>query len=105
MSGWAWAGSSSATCATGMPLSDLVRQSVCSRLAGYEDVNDAERLSQDPIFRLIGSRKVLVRGAALASRVQSFETEIPTQAENLTGRARINRECCARAEAIDSPWT
>src|SRR5450759_3815430 len=26
---------------------DLLRQSVYSRLAGYEDVNDAERLSQD----------------------------------------------------------
>ena len=40
-----------------LPLTDLVRQSVYSRLAGYEDVNDAERLSQDPAFRLIGSRR------------------------------------------------
>jgi hypothetical protein len=38
-------------------LTDLVRQSVYSRLAGYEDVNDAERLSQDPAFRLIAPRK------------------------------------------------
>ena len=29
------------------------------RLTGYEDVNDAERLSQDPTFRLIGSEKIL----------------------------------------------
>ena len=28
-------------------LADLLRQSVYSRLAGYEDVNDAERLSQE----------------------------------------------------------
>ena len=35
---------------TQLPLADLVRQSVYSRLAGYEDVNDAERLSQDPAF-------------------------------------------------------
>jgi hypothetical protein len=35
-----------------LPLTDLVRQSVYSRPAGYEDVNDAERLSQDPTFRL-----------------------------------------------------
>jgi hypothetical protein len=41
-----------------LPLADLLRQSVYSRLAGYEDVNDAERLSQDPAFRLIGSKKV-----------------------------------------------
>ena len=44
---------------------DLLRQSVYSRLAGYEDVNDAERLSQDPAFRLIGSEKIRDRGAAL----------------------------------------
>src|SRR5271167_3502482 len=68
---------------TQLPLTDLVRQSVYSRLAGYEDVNDAERLSQDPAFRLIGSEKVLERGAALPSRLQSFETELLTQAENL----------------------
>jgi hypothetical protein len=33
-----------------------LRQSVYSRMAGYEDVNDAGRLSQDPTFRLIGSQ-------------------------------------------------
>jgi hypothetical protein len=57
---------------TQVPLTDLVRQSVYSRLAGSEDLNDAERLSQDPAFRLIGSEKVLERGAALTSRLQSF---------------------------------
>ncbi len=36
---------------TQLPLPDLLRQSTYSRLAGYEDVNDAERLSQDPTFR------------------------------------------------------
>jgi hypothetical protein len=40
-----------------LPLADLLRRSVYSRLAGYEDVNDAERLSQDPTFRLIGSER------------------------------------------------
>ena len=72
---------------TQLPLTDLVRQSVYSRLAGYEDVNDAERLSQDPAFRLIGSEKVLERGAALTSRLESFETELLTQPENLAGLA------------------
>ena len=57
-----------------LPLSDLLRQSIYSRLAGYEDVNDAARLSQDPTFRLIGSKKILERGAALTSRLQSSET-------------------------------
>jgi hypothetical protein len=75
-------------------LSDLLRQSVYSRLAGYEDVNDAERLSQDPTFRLICSKKILERGAALTSRLQSFETEVLTQEENLAGLAApgVSRE-------------
>src|SRR5271169_2323065 len=88
---------------TQLPLTDLVRQSVYSRLAGYEDVNDAERLSQDPAFRLIGSEKVLERGAALTSRLQSFETELLTQAENLAGLAVLNRELVAKGETIASP--
>jgi hypothetical protein len=59
-----------------LPLADLLRQSVYSRLASYEDVNDAARLSPDPTFRLIGSEKVWERGAALTSGLQSFETEL-----------------------------
>ena len=86
-----------------MPLADLLPQSIYSRLAGYEDVNDAERLSQDPTFRLIGSSKIFERGAALTSRLQSFETEVLTGEENLAGLAALNRELLARAEAIDSP--
>jgi DDE family transposase len=87
---------------TQLPLADLLRQSVYSRLAGYEDLNDAARLSQDPMFRLIGSRKIWERGAALTSRLQSFETELLTQADNLAGLAALNRELVARAEALDS---
>src|SRR4029450_3445008 len=34
-------------------LADLFRQSVYSRLAGYEDTSDAERLAEDPIFRML----------------------------------------------------
>src|SRR3989441_6988416 len=84
-------------------LADLVRQSVYRRLAGYEDLNDAERLAADPTFRLIGSEQIWERGAALTSRVHSFETELLTQGENLTGLAAINRELLARVEAMDAP--
>ena len=72
-------------------------------MRAYEDVNDAARLSQDPTFRLIGSEKIRDRGAALTSRLQTFETEMLADEENFTGLARINRELIARAEAIDSP--
>src|ERR1700730_12678490 len=71
-----------------LPLSDLLRQSVYSRLAGYEDVNDAARLAHDPTFRLIGSRKIWERGAALTSRLHSFETE-----------ERLGKEVVFRADA------
>jgi hypothetical protein len=86
-----------------LPLSDLLRQSVYSRLAGYADVNDAERLSQDPTFRLIGSKKILERGAALTSRLQSFEAGVLTQEDNLAGLAALNRQLVAKVEAIASP--
>src|SRR5271163_2637959 len=86
-----------------LPLADLLRQSLYSRLAGYADVNDAARLSQDPTFRLIGSKKILERGAALTSRLQSFETGVLTREDNLAGLAALNRDLIAKAEAIDSP--
>src|ERR1700693_5802748 len=62
-----------------LPLADLLRQSIYSRLAGSEDVNDAARLAQDPTFRLIGSRKIWERGAALTSGLPAFETEARAQ--------------------------
>jgi hypothetical protein len=87
---------------TQLPLADLLRQSVYSRIAGYEDVNDAERLSQDPTFRLVGSEKIWERGAALASRLQTFETEMLAEEENFGRLARISRELIGKAEALDS---
>ncbi len=87
---------------TQLPLADLFRQSVYSRMAGYEDVNDAERLSQDPAFRLIGSEKVWDRGVALTSRLQTFETEMLAEDENFGSLARINRALIGKAEAIDA---
>ena len=89
---------------TQFPFADLLRQSVYSRLAGYEDLNDAERLSQDPTFRLIGSEKIWDRGAALTSRLQSFETEMLVQEENFAGLARLNRALIGKAEAVDSGY-
>ena len=83
---------------------DLLRQSVYSRLAGYEDVNDAERLSQDPTLRLIGSEKTWDRGAALTSRLQTFETEMLAKEENFVGLARINRELIGKAEVLGSTY-
>ncbi len=51
---------------------------------------------------LIGSEKIWDRGAALTSQLQSFETGLLTQEENLAALAAINRELIAKAETIDA---
>ncbi len=61
----------------------LLRQSVYSRLAGYEDVNDAERLSVDPVMGHVVGGRAVDRSAASISQVGRFETEVLTHPDNL----------------------
>jgi len=61
----------------------LLRQSVYSRLAGYEDVNDAERLSVDPVMRHVVGGRAIDRRAASLSQVSRFETEALAHRDNL----------------------
>ena len=49
-------------------LGGLFRQSVFGRLAGYEDVNDTERLARDPAMRAIVGREGLDAGLRPAAR-------------------------------------
>ncbi len=60
----------------------LFRQSVFGRLARYEDVNDAERLSLDPAMRTIVDPRGLDRTAASTSEMGRFETEWLTSEGN-----------------------
>jgi hypothetical protein len=53
----------------------LLRQSVLGRLAGYEDVNDAERLRHDPAMRWIVGGKAAQGSAASPSQMGRFETQ------------------------------
>ncbi len=71
-------------------LTGLLRQSVFGRLAGYEDVNDAERLSRDPAIRAIVDRKGLDRGAASSSQMGRFETEWLATGENLAALTNLS---------------
>ena len=72
-------------------LMGLLRQSVYSRLAGYEDTNDAERLAQDPTMRIIvGRRGGPERPAASTNTMSRFETEVLTQDGNVEGLGRLN---------------
>ena len=59
------------------------RQSVYSRLAGYEDTNDAERLCLDPSIRQVVGERAKEHKAASTSQMGRFETDVLTQCENL----------------------
>ena len=69
-----------------------------SRLAGYEDTNDAERLAQDPTMRIIvGRRGGPERPAASTNTMSRFETEVLTQDGNVEGLGRVNATWVDRA--------
>jgi hypothetical protein len=70
----------------------LLRQSIYSRLAGYDDTNDADRLSQDPAMRVVVGWKGSERNAASTSEMGRFETELLTQEDNRKGLERLNVE-------------
>src|ERR687890_234660 len=61
-----------------------LRQSVFGRLAGYEDVNDADRLAHDPALRWIIGGRAVAQTAASTSQMGRFETEVLTQGANLS---------------------
>jgi len=68
----------------------LLRQSVFGRLAGYEDVNDAERLRHDPAMRWIVGGKAAFGCAASSSQMGRFETNWLTAEKNLSALAGLS---------------
>src|SRR5215203_833226 len=71
-------------------LAGLLRQSVFGRLAGYEDVNDAERLARDPAIRAVVGRGGLDRQAASTSQMGRFEAEWLSGEANLAALADLS---------------
>src|SRR5215475_10299572 len=72
-------------------LAGLFRQSVFGRLAGYEDVNDAERLRYDPAMRWIVGGKPAQGCAASPSQMGRFETKWLAADTNLSALTDLFR--------------
>src|SRR5436190_17378827 len=70
-------------------LRGLLRQSVFGRLAGYEDVNDADRLCRDPAMRWVVGDRAITGSAASASQMGRFETKWLSRPENLAALAEL----------------
>src|SRR3989441_8630924 len=86
------------------PLPDLFRQSIYSRLAGYEGTNDAERLAEDPTFRMLSSRERRDTSVALTSTLHWFETDVLTEERNYQGLARLNAGLIQPATTRSPNW-
>src|SRR5919112_6479397 len=76
-----------------------LRQSVFGRLAGYEDVNDADRLAHDPALRWIIGGRAVAQTAASTSQMGRFETEVLTQAANLSALTDLSGRWIDRVHA------
>src|ERR687890_352925 len=81
----------------------LLRQAVYGRLAGYEDVNDAERLARDPAMRAIVGREGLDRPAASTSEMGRFETEWLATEANLAALTALSGRWIDRVHARRPP--
>ena len=81
----------------------LLRQSIYSRLAGYDDTNDAVRLSQDPAMRVIVGWQGSERKGASTSEMGRFETEFLTQEDNRQALARMNTRWVERVQILWTP--
>ena len=77
----------------------LLRQSVYSRLAGYEDTNDALRLARDPAMQAVVGRRALEKQAASTNTLGRFETEVLVTEDNLRGLGQMNAEWIDHAMA------
>ena len=68
----------------------LLRQSVYGRLAGYEDLNDADRLRVEPAMRYVVGGRAVTLHAASTSQMGRFETDLLGDEKNIEGLMRLS---------------
>ena len=73
------------------------------RLAGYEDVNDADRLRHDPAMRWIVGVKATSGAAASPSQIGRFETQWLAADKNLLALADLSGQWIDRVHARRPP--
>jgi len=81
----------------------MLRQSVFGRLAGYEDVNDADRLGRDPAMRWIVGGKAVERDAASTSQMGRFETDWLASDKNLAALTDLSGQWIDHVHGHRSP--
>ena len=79
------------------------RQSVFGRLGGYDDVNDADRLSLDPVMRWIVGGHAVTKQAASSSQMGRFETEVLATKANLTALTDLSGQWIDRVHERHPP--
>ncbi len=79
------------------------RQSIFGRLGGYDDVNDADRLTLHPVMRWIVGGKAVERQAASTSQMGRFETEVLATEENLAALADLSGQWIDRVHDRHPP--
>jgi hypothetical protein len=84
-------------------LDGLFRKSVFGRLAGYKDVNVADRLALDPVMRQVVGGWAVDAQAASTSQMGRFETETLALAENWATPAGLE-EALGWAKTVEAVY-
>lgn len=84
-------------------MTGLLRQSVYSRLGGYEDTNDAEGLRKDPGIRAVIGERALERAGAGETTIGRFEKEILREGNNLSKMDELIMKWLEKIDAVRRP--
>ena len=84
-------------------LPDIFNRVQFGRLAGYDDVNDADRLALDPVMRQVVGGRAVDTKAASASQMGRFETEVLAATDNRAALADLSGQWIDRVHERKPP--